>query len=167
MTEALREFTRQRFTAIIPDSKTTRYGRNMEKSVYNWAGRLCHEDINNMRFRSMYKNKVCHILACNKRTENSLVNRIKSGEIKSAKIADSGPEILEPNGLYVKAEVELKRKELVMEQAKVKDEDYEGMFKCGRCKSKKTTYYQMQTRSADEPMTTYVTCLGCGAKWKC
>jgi DNA-directed RNA polymerase subunit M/transcription elongation factor TFIIS len=25
----------------------------------------------------------------------------------------------------------------------------------------------MQTRSADEPMTTYVTCKGCGLKWKC
>lgn len=26
-------------------------------------------------------------------------------------------------------------------------------FKCGRCGQRKTTYYQMQTRSADEPMT--------------
>ncbi|KAG9145378.1 hypothetical protein Leryth_008305 [Lithospermum erythrorhizon] len=32
-------------------------------------------------------------------------------------------------------------------------------FKCGRCKKNETTYYQMQTRSADEPMTTYVTCV--------
>ena len=167
MTEALRECVRCKFTAIIPDSKTTRYGRNMEKSVYNWAGRLCHEDINNMRFRSMYKNKVCHILACNKRTNNALVNRIQSGEIKSAKIADYGPEILEPNGLYFKTEMELKRRELIKEEARVKDEDYEGMFKCGKCKSKKTTYYQMQTRSADEPMTTYVTCMECANRWKC
>ncbi|KAK4436437.1 Transcription elongation factor TFIIS [Sesamum alatum] len=27
-------------------------------------------------------------------------------------------------------------------------------FTCGRCKKKETTYYQLQTRSADEPMTT-------------
>ncbi|KAF6242159.1 transcription factor S-II, central domain-containing protein [Scenedesmus sp. NREL 46B-D3] len=40
------------------------------------------------------------------------------------------------------------------------------MFKCGRCKQKKCTYYQMQTRSADEPMTTFVTCVNCGQKWK-
>lgn len=26
-------------------------------------------------------------------------------------------------------------------------------FKCGRCQQRKCTYYQMQTRSADEPMT--------------
>ncbi|KAK0539859.1 transcription elongation factor TFIIS [Tilletia horrida] len=31
-------------------------------------------------------------------------------------------------------------------------------FECGRCKQRKTKYYQQQTRSADEPMTTFVTC---------
>ncbi|GAB4818524.1 hypothetical protein N2152v2_005570 [Parachlorella kessleri] len=34
-------------------------------------------------------------------------------------------------------------------------------FQCGKCKQRKCTYYQMQTRSADEPMTTFVTCLNC------
>ena len=43
----------------------------------------------------------------------------------------------------------------------------DGMFKCNKCKSMKTVYYQMQTRSADEPMTTYVTCTNCEARWKC
>lgn len=40
------------------------------------------------------------------------------------------------------------------------------MFRCGRCKQRKTTYYQMQTRSADEPMTTFVTCVNCDNRWK-
>ncbi|KAJ1975261.1 transcription elongation factor TFIIS [Dimargaris cristalligena] len=39
-------------------------------------------------------------------------------------------------------------------------------FRCGRCKSRKCTYYQMQTRSADEPMTTFVTCTNCENRWK-
>ncbi|MED6137027.1 hypothetical protein PIB30_061183 [Stylosanthes scabra] len=39
-------------------------------------------------------------------------------------------------------------------------------FKCGRCGQRKCTYYQMQTRSADEPMTTYVTCTVCSNRWK-
>ncbi len=39
-------------------------------------------------------------------------------------------------------------------------------YKCGRCKKNKTTYYQMQTRSADEPMTTFVTCIHCNNRWK-
>ena len=40
-------------------------------------------------------------------------------------------------------------------------------FTCNKCKKNKCTYYQMQTRSADEPMTTFVTCLNCGTRWKC
>jgi transcription elongation factor S-II len=39
-------------------------------------------------------------------------------------------------------------------------------FKCGRCHQRRTKYYQLQTRSADEPMTTYVTCVNCNNKWK-
>ncbi|XP_056172203.1 transcription elongation factor TFIIS-like [Syzygium oleosum] len=39
-------------------------------------------------------------------------------------------------------------------------------FKCDRCGERKCTYYQMQTRSADEPMTTYVTCVNCNNYWK-
>jgi len=34
------------------------------------------------------------------------------------------------------------------------------------CKSTNTIYYQKQTRSADEPMTTFYTCLTCGEKWR-
>lgn len=42
----------------------------------------------------------------------------------------------------------------------------EGQFPCGKCKSSSTTYFQMQTRSSDEPMTTFVSCLNCGNRWK-
>eukprot|EP00747_Dinoflagellata_sp_TGD_P165506 gnl/TRDRNA2_/TRDRNA2_186849_c0_seq1.p1 gnl/TRDRNA2_/TRDRNA2_186849_c0~~gnl/TRDRNA2_/TRDRNA2_186849_c0_seq1.p1 ORF type:complete len:393 (+),score=94.54 gnl/TRDRNA2_/TRDRNA2_186849_c0_seq1:77-1180(+) len=41
-----------------------------------------------------------------------------------------------------------------------------GMFTCGKCKGTKTTYFQMQTRSSDEPMTTFARCLTCGNRWK-
>ncbi|KAJ3305401.1 RNA polymerase II elongation factor [Kappamyces sp. JEL0829] len=40
------------------------------------------------------------------------------------------------------------------------------IFKCAKCKQRKCTYYQMQTRSADEPMTTFVTCQVCDNRWK-
>lgn len=41
-----------------------------------------------------------------------------------------------------------------------------GMYVCHKCKAKKTVHYQLQTRSADEPMTTFIECLDCGFKWK-
>lgn len=46
------------------------------------------------------------------------------------------------------------------------DDDEEGMFKCKKCQSAKTTYYSIQTRSADEPMTNFITCGNCGNRWK-
>ncbi|XP_057818117.2 transcription elongation factor TFIIS [Cryptomeria japonica] len=39
-------------------------------------------------------------------------------------------------------------------------------FKCSKCGQRKCTYYQLQTRSADEPMTTFVTCVNCNNHWK-
>ncbi|ESP03395.1 hypothetical protein LOTGIDRAFT_237702 [Lottia gigantea] len=40
------------------------------------------------------------------------------------------------------------------------------LFKCGKCGKSKTTYTQLQTRSSDEPMTTFVYCMECGNRWK-
>lgn len=40
------------------------------------------------------------------------------------------------------------------------------LLKCGKCKKHTVTYYEMQTRSADEPMTVFCTCWSCGHKWK-
>ena len=63
---------------------------------------------------------------------------------------------------------------ILIEEKKIKDENKytpkieasTDNFVCGKCKSKKCTYYQLQTRSADEPMTTFVTCLDCGNRFK-
>lgn len=40
------------------------------------------------------------------------------------------------------------------------------LIQCHSCKQYKVSYYEMQTRSADEPMTCFCTCLNCGKKWK-
>ena len=42
----------------------------------------------------------------------------------------------------------------------------DGLFTCKRCKSKKTTFYQQQTRGADEPMTNFIQCLMCNYNMK-
>lgn len=53
----------------------------------------------------------------------------------------------------------------VMYQEEVTDES-PSLIQCHSCKQYKVTYYEMQTRSADEPMTCFCTCLNCGKKWK-
>jgi transcription elongation factor S-II len=40
------------------------------------------------------------------------------------------------------------------------------LFKCGRCHKRECTYYELQTRSADEPMTKFISCLNCGNHWR-
>lgn len=40
------------------------------------------------------------------------------------------------------------------------------LLQCDKCKKKNCTYNQVQTRSADEPMTTFVLCNECGHRWK-
>ncbi len=43
----------------------------------------------------------------------------------------------------------------------------DSVFRCGKCGKNKTKYRQLQTRSADEGMTTFVTCILCKNRWRC
>jgi transcription elongation factor S-II len=40
------------------------------------------------------------------------------------------------------------------------------LIKCSKCRKTNVTYNQVQTRSADEPMTTFCLCNECGKRWK-
>ena len=40
------------------------------------------------------------------------------------------------------------------------------VFKCGKCKKRECSYYELQVRSADESSTIFVTCLNCGNRWR-
>ena len=66
----------------------------------------------------------------------------------------------------LKREKELRDKNLFAAKGAEPPHAATDMFKCGKCKQRRCTYYQMQTRSADEPMTTFVCCTVCGNRWK-
>jgi len=51
----------------------------------------------------------------------------------------------------------------LMETAKA--ERKEGFLTCRNCKGTKVDVDQMQTRSADEPMTLFAICTECGTRW--
>lgn len=42
----------------------------------------------------------------------------------------------------------------------------EGVVECNKCQSKRVFSYSKQSRSADEPSTTYAECVKCGSKWQ-
>lgn len=189
MEHPIRDYARRSFSTALGEGPSA---RNCERSIYNWAVQETRKTSDaasweNILFRNRYKQKVFWLLQEFKRdtrvsveldasseriTVNllvapQLVCRLRKKDLDSKKIAWYGAEILWLDGPVYKAMYKLRRKELAIEEARAKEDDYEGLFKCGKCKSLKTTYYQMQTRSADEPMTTYVTCKNCGIRWKC
>lgn len=148
------------------------FASNIEKSIFNWS--IQNSKKNNKTpawesyfFKESYKRKLLSIIYNISNSETFLVERIKKGEVKTKDIAFCSPELLFPSGLWATTLEENKLKEEKRVMAAEKSlKNYRGAFKCGRCKSEKTQYYQLQTRSADEPMTTYANCLNCGKKWK-
>ncbi|KAJ1723780.1 AAA+-type ATPase [Coemansia erecta] len=60
----------------------------------------------------------------------------------------------------------MKEENLSNAKAPVAEVAITDQFRCANCKNRKCSYYQMQTRSADEPMTTFVTCVVCNHKWR-
>tara|TARA_B100000035_G_C21030584_1_gene568205 strand:- start:274 stop:777 length:504 start_codon:yes stop_codon:yes gene_type:complete len=141
---------------------------NMEKGIFNEAIKFCKKNEytlnwSNIHFTKKYSTDARRVLANISYTTNAklLKEKIKNGEIDTYNLVRMSREELNPDVWET-----LKTK--ILNQTIVKQEVQEdGMFKCNRCKSMKTVYYQMQTRSADEPMTTYVTCTNCNLKWKC
>lgn len=49
---------------------------------------------------------------------------------------------------------------------KEKAEAVEGLFVCGKCGSRRTISIDRSTRSADEAMTVFVTCVDCNSHWR-
>jgi transcription elongation factor S-II len=189
MEHPLREWTRRDFGKHLGVGTAA---RNAEKSVYNWAVQKSRSigivsSWENKRFRECYKNKAFEIhqnfgrgdwvtvqlvvkgdrVQLETQITHQLAARIKNKELETKNLANYPAEILWPDGPKSRAMFKHRTKDMEREKIKSKEEDYEGLFKCGKCKSAKTDYYQLQTRSADEPMTTYVTCRGCGNRWKC
>ena len=89
---------------------------------------------------------------------------IQSGNIKTSELAFMTHQEMRPDKWDRMIEEKNKRDKCKYETVIEAATD---TFKCRKCKSNKCTYYQMQTRSADEPMTTFVSCLDCGCRWKC
>ena len=147
---------------------------NMEKSIYNFTiknakQRLIERSWENKSFKMIYKNNYLKVLSNISYNKNGkyVMDKILNSEWKPENIVSMTHQELFPENW---AEILLKKlqKEERMEKAS-KEENQQGtsMFKCGKCRKNNCTYFQMQTRSADEPMTTFVTCLNCDKRWKC
>jgi DNA-directed RNA polymerase subunit M/transcription elongation factor TFIIS len=92
-----------------------------------------------------------------------LLERLKDGEFAPDSIAAMSPRELYPEHWQTLADEQLKRETTMLEGS---NEEGSDMFKCKRCGKSRTRYWEMQTRSADEPMTIFIRCLNCSKEWR-
>jgi len=163
--EEFRQKVSKKLEKILNDE--TKIAENLEKGIYNFCIKEAGErnivkKWDNVHFTQLYIDRLRTVYINIQKGE--LKEKILEKEIKAHEIAFMTHQEMEP---------EKWRK--LMEDKKIRDENRYAPkleastdnFTCRKCKSKECSYYQLQTRSADEPMTTFVTCIKCGTRWKC
>ena len=163
--EEFRSNIRTKLQTFIPDAKNA---KNLEIGVYNYAlkeasNRKVVKKWDNPYFVQLYTDQLRSVYF-NLKNQIFLREQVESGEIKAHKIAFMTHQEMAPEKWDSLIQAKIKRDKTKYETNMEAATD---TFKCRKCHTNKCTYYQLQTRSADEPMTTFVTCLECGNRWKC
>jgi transcription elongation factor S-II len=140
--------------------------RNLEKGIYNYcikeAGRRkILKKWTNPLFVQLYVDKLRSIFLNLDQTK--FKSQIQKGEILPQQVAFMTHQEINPTQWKEHIERKMKR-----DASKYNDniQASTNMYTCRKCKSQRCTYYEMQTRSADEPATIFVTCLDCGKNWR-
>jgi transcription elongation factor S-II len=161
--EQFRSNIRQRLGEFFEKEKDA---INLEKGVHNWAlkeaaNKRVVKKWDNPFFVQIYLDHLRSIYVNLK--SDRLIKMVNSGEIKAQEIA-----FMTHQEIFPEKWEELIKAKSIRDKNKFEQnlEAATDTFTCRKCKSKKCTYYQMQTRSADEPMTIFVTCIDCGNRWK-
>ena len=163
-----RQYCIDKFSNILTLEKTNTIIINLEKGIFNETIKFCRENLfelkwSNSNFFKKYAQLARKVIANITYTpnaidvKNKIINCIWSAETIASKTHAE---------LYPEYHAELKLKIMAKYINQHPEQEHDGFFKCSKCKTKKTTYTQAQTRSADEPMTTFVTCLNCNHRWK-
>jgi hypothetical protein len=92
-----------------------------------------------------------------------LLRRIQDGEFPLSALPSMTPYEMYPENWFMLKDKLVQREQKILEGNKSRATD---QFRCRRCQKRECTYYELQTRSADEPMTIFITCLNCGKEWR-
>ena len=131
-------------------------GRRVERTVFNRAVRRSSADCDPCTWKSpvfaaCYKGCMAYALSNSKR---ALSRGVAPRDVADTPPRYLAPEVWDP----VHADFEARSKRT---SDSLRLEPNTEMFTCGRCRSKRCFFYEVQTRSADEPMTVFVTCCDC------
>ena len=164
--QVFRENIQKKLTDVLLIRGDENAAINLEKGIYNYAikeatQRKIVKKWENPFFVQIYKDRLRSIYLNLKNAE--LLEQVRSGEITPQSLAFMTHQELQP-----KQWDELIQRKIKRDASKYVDNTQAStdMFTCKKCRSKRCTYYELQTRSADEPATIFVTCLDCGKHWK-
>ena len=146
--------------------------QKIEQSIYNYVIKLSKERMiqrkwDNQVFNKLYTSKIISIysnlnennyIKNNQLLPNILNNNIKPEDVGCLSVYD-----IFPDNWKELLNIKSKRDKIKYE---LKPEAMTNLFKCRKCGSRETSYYEVQTRSADEPMTQFITCLKCHNRWR-
>jgi transcription elongation factor S-II len=145
--------------------------KNVEDSIYEYTLQQSkmkgiEQNIENKYFKRIYVNKLITLfnnLDKNSYIKNtSFIDRISEEGFDINNIAFLSPQEINKEHWKKYLDRQTANDEfLYSRQAGIRTKEY----KCGRCKEKDCTYYQLQVRCSDEPMTTFINCLNCGHRW--
>lgn len=148
-------------------------GKKLEIVLWNHVLRTCIKDkipllwngLFGKTLRERYTQKALALDLHNLKTNDTLRKQVQDGTISLKKFVTMTPYEMNPelwNPVYERVAYKALRKQLTVDVESAPD----GAFTCGKCKSRKTSFYLMQTRASDEPMTAFIQCLACGSRWK-
>jgi transcription elongation factor S-II len=147
--------------------KNERKATNLEKGIYNYSlseatNRKVVKKWDNPYFTQIYLDRMRSIYF--NLSDQTLLQSIIDGTNSVKTLAFMTHQEMQPDKWETLIQAKIKKDKCKYD---TQQEAMTDTFKCRKCHSKKCSYYQMQTRSADEPMTTFVTCIECANRWKC
>lgn len=113
-----------------------------------------------------YRTKGRALFTALKRKDNlKLRRRVLAGAVAADRLVTLSDRDLASEEQRARDE-ELEKENMKKAQVPMAEKSISDQLKCGKCGQKKVSYTQAQTRSADEPMTTFCECTVCGNRWK-
>jgi DNA-directed RNA polymerase subunit M/transcription elongation factor TFIIS len=142
-----------------------KHSSNLEKGIFNYTlkeatQRKIIKKWDNKHFVQIYLDRLRSIYT---NLNDNIIEQINNETIKAHIVAFMTHQELNPDKWTTLIEAKSKRDANKFENQFQAATD---TFTCRKCKGNECTYYLMQCKSADEPMTCFVQCK-CGNRWKC